>query len=133
MKPTQREKGVPCPAWGKNCLRCGKGNHFARTCSSRKPNRFGSQVRDLESDPKPSTRHPEGESEATEEIYLYRITGDRSSNPTVTLQVNTIPVTLHLDTQADVTVITEKHFERSRQMRSLGVTQERDLDQHYPY
>ena len=30
---------------------------------------------------------------------------------TVTLQVNTIPVTLHLDTQADVTVITEKHFE----------------------
>ena len=29
----------------------------------------------------------------------------------MTVQVNTVPVTLHLDTQADVTVITEKHFE----------------------
>lgn len=69
-------------------------------------------MRALEKDPDPSTRHPEGESEATEEVYLYQITGDRSSNLTVTLQVNTIPVMLHLDTQADVTVITEKHFER---------------------
>ena len=34
-------KGVPCPAWGKNCLRCRKSNHFARACPSRKPNRFG--------------------------------------------------------------------------------------------
>ena len=42
---------------------------------------------------------------------MYRVTGERSSKITVTLQVNTIPVTLHLDTQADVTVITEKHFE----------------------
>ena len=104
-------KGVICPARGKNCLRCGKSNHFARACSSRKPNRFGSQVRALERHPDPGTNHPDGESEVTEEVYLYRITGDKSSNPTVTVQVNTVPVTLHLDTQADVTVITEKHFE----------------------
>ena len=104
-------KGVPYPAWGKNCLRCGKSNNFARACPSRKPNRFGRQVRALESDPDPSTSHPEEEIEATEEAYPNRVTGERSSDPTVTLQVNTIPVTLHLDTQADGTVITEKHFE----------------------
>ena len=34
-------KGVPYPAQGKICLRCGKSNHFARACPSRKPNRFG--------------------------------------------------------------------------------------------
>lgn len=68
-------------------------------------------MRALEGDPHPGTSHPDGQSEVTEEVYLFRITGDRSSNPTVTLQVNTIPVTLHVETQADVTVITEKNFE----------------------
>ena len=41
----------------------------------------------IERDPDPGTSHPDGESEVTEEVYLYRITGDKSSNPTVTLQV----------------------------------------------
>ena len=30
--------------------------------------------------------------QATDEVYLYRVTGEKSSNPTATLQVNTIPV-----------------------------------------
>ena len=30
--------------------------------------------------------------QATDEVYLYRATGEKSSNPTATLQVNTIPV-----------------------------------------
>ena len=38
-------KGVPCPAWGKNCLRSRKSNHFARACPNRKPNHFGRQVK----------------------------------------------------------------------------------------
>ena len=85
-----------------------------RTTSHPAENRIvlvGIKVRALDSDPDPSMSHPEEESEATEEVYLYRVTRERSLNPTATLQVNTIPVTLHRDTQADVTVITEKHFE----------------------
>ena len=57
-----------------------------------------------------------------EEVYLYRITGDKSSNPTVTLQVNTVPVTLHLGTQADITVITEEHFESLKGTSCLQLT-----------
>ena len=38
------------------------------------------------------------------------------------MQVNTIPVTLHLDTQADVTVITEKHLESLKGTSSLQPT-----------
>ena len=68
---TAHPKGVPCPAWGKNCLRSRKSNHFARACPNRKPNQFGRQVRALEGDPDPSTSHPEEESTATEEVYLY--------------------------------------------------------------
>ena len=115
-------KGVPCPAWGKNCLRCGKCNHFARACPGRKPNRFGRQGRALESEPDLSTSHPEKESEATEKVYLYRVTGEKSSNPTVTLEVNMISVTLHLDSQADVTVITEKHCESLQETSHLQPT-----------
>ena len=113
---------VPFPAWGKNCLNCGESNHFASACPSRKPHRFGRQVRALESEPDPSTSRPKEESETTEEVCLYRVTGEKSSNPTVTLQVNTIPVTLHLDTQADVTVITEKHFESLKGTSTLQLT-----------
>jgi len=80
-------------------------------------------VRAVERDPDPGTSHPDGESEVTKEVFQYRITGDKSSNPTVTLQVNTIPVTLHLDTQADVTVITEKHFESLKGTSRLQPTE----------
>ena len=41
-------KGGVCPARRKNCLRCGRSNHFPRMCLSRKPNRFGKQARALE-------------------------------------------------------------------------------------
>ena len=120
-KPTQREFLV---LLGVRTASGGKRNHFARTCPSAKPNRFGRQVRALGSEHDPSASHPERESEATEEIYLYRVTGEKSSYPTVTLEVNTIPVTLHLDTQADVTVITEKHFESLKETSLLQPTKQ---------
>lgn len=90
-------------------------------------------MRALESDLDPGTSHPDKESELIEEVYLYRITGGKLSNATVTLQVNTIPVTLHPETQADVTVITEKHVLKeqvaySRRKQSLGAIQELDRD-----
>ena len=52
-------KGVLCPARDKNCLRCEENNHFARACSSTKPNHFGSQVKALERDPDTGTSHPD--------------------------------------------------------------------------
>ena len=113
-------KGTTFPAWGKNCLKCGRGNHFARVCPSRQPNRLGRQVIERELDS--ITRQPEEKSETNEEVYLYRVTGEKSSNPTVTLQINKVPLTLDLDTQADVTVITEKHSERFKGTSSLQRT-----------
>lgn len=86
-------KGVPCPAWGKNCLRSRKSNQFARACPNRKPNHFGRQVRALEGDPDPSTSHPEEESMATEEVYLYCDIADEYDPGHIM--------------QADLTVITE--------------------------
>ncbi|PFX11958.1 Retrovirus-related Pol polyprotein [Stylophora pistillata] len=80
------------------------------------------QVRAIERELDTTTRQPEEESETNEEVYLYRVTGEKSSNPTVTLQVNKVPLTQHLDTQADVKVITEKHFGRFKGTSSLQPT-----------
>ena len=51
---------------------------------------------------------PEGES--LEEVYLYQLKEGKSQSPTVALTINGIPISLHLDTQADVTVVTKKHY-----------------------
>jgi len=107
---------------GKNCLRCGRSNTFDRMCPSRKSNRFGKQVRTLEIALEPNESNPEEDSEAVEEVYLYQVTRGKSRNPTVTLQVNTVLVTLHLDTQADVTFITRNHFESLKGTNRLQLT-----------
>ena len=43
-------------------------------------------------------------------MYLYQLQEGKSQRPTVTIYINGIPISLHLDTQADVTVVTEKHY-----------------------
>ena len=45
-------------------------------------------------------------------MYWYQLKEGKSQNPTVATHINCIPICLHLDTQADVTVVTEKHYEK---------------------
>ena len=44
-----------------------------------------------------------------EDVYLYQLKEGKSQNPTVTVHINGIPISLHLDMEADVMVVTEKH------------------------
>ena len=44
-----------------------------------------------------------------EDMYLYQLKEGKSQNPTVAVHVNGIVISLHLDTQTDITVVTEKH------------------------
>ena len=46
------------------------------------------------------------EEESPEEVYLYLLKGGKSQIPTVALDINGITLSLHLDTQADDTVVT---------------------------
>ena len=50
------------------------------------------------------------EEESLEEVYLYQLKEGKSQNQTVALNINGIPINPHLDTQADVTVVTEKYY-----------------------
>ena len=45
-----------------------------------------------------------------EDMYLYQLKEGKSQNPTVAVHINGILISLHLDTKADVTVVTEKHY-----------------------
>ena len=45
-----------------------------------------------------------------EDVHLYQLKEGKTQNPTVAVHINGILISLHLDTQADVTVVTEKHY-----------------------
>ena len=83
----------PCPATGRRCLKCGHPNHFGCMCKGAANDRGGSQVEEF-----------------LEDVYLYQLQKGKSQNPTVAIHINGIPISLHLDTQADVTVVTETHY-----------------------
>ena len=45
---------------------------------------------------------------------FYQLREGKSQNSTVAIHINGILISLHLDTQADVTVVTEKHYGKLR-------------------
>ena len=57
-----------------------------------------------------------------EDVYLYQLKEAKSQNPTVAVHINGILISLHLDTQADVTVVTEKHYGKLKANCSLQET-----------
>ena len=68
------------------------------------------QANSVEREKEPNTYCVSQEEESLQKVYLQQLKEGNSQNPTVTLNINGIPFSLHLDTQADVTVITEKRY-----------------------
>ena len=50
------------------------------------------------------------EEDFLEEVCLYQLKKGKSLNPTAAVHINRILISLHLDMQADVKVVTEKHY-----------------------
>jgi len=103
-----------CPATGRRCLRCGRPNHFARMCKGATNDRKDKRANAVECEQQTNTHRGSTEEDSLQDVYLYQLQEGKSQNPTVAIHVNGIPIRLHLDTQADVTVVTEKHYERLR-------------------
>ena len=64
----------------------------------------------VECEQQANTHSGSWEEEFLEDVHLYQLKEGKSQNPTVTIHINGIPVSLHLDMQADITVVTEKHY-----------------------
>ncbi|PFX34758.1 Retrovirus-related Pol polyprotein [Stylophora pistillata] len=62
------------------------------------------------------------EEEFLENMYLYQLQRGKSETPVVAIHINGIPISLHLDTQADVTAVTEKRYGKPRSKCPLKQT-----------
>ena len=81
-----------CPAKEATCLNCGKKGHFQAVC--RVPAKVG--------------RIGQSDSEEDDtDVFLGAITGNTRNPWEITLEVNTKPVVFHIDTGAEVTVISD--------------------------
>lgn len=99
-----------CPATGRRCLKCGRLNHFARVCKGAANDRKDKRANAVECEQQSNAHSVSQEENFLEDVYLYQLKEGKSQNPTVAVHINGILISLHLDTQADVTVVTEKHY-----------------------
>ena len=88
-----------CPAKDQVCRNCNKRGHYKAVCRS------AAKVRGVEATP-----------DTEESAFLGTVGGDSDSNDpwAITLTLEGTPITLHIDTGAEVTVITERAW------RSIG-------------
>ena len=78
-------------------------------CKGAAGDRKDKRVNAVECEQQTNTHCGSQEEEFLEDMYLYQLREGKSQNPTVAIHINGILISLHLDTQADVTVVTEKH------------------------
>ena len=96
-----------CPATGRRCLKCGRMNHFACVCKGAANDRKDKRANAVESEQQTKADSVSQEENLLEDVYLYQLKEGNSQNPTVAVHINGILISLHLDMQADVTVVTE--------------------------
>ena len=99
-----------CPATGRRCLKCGRLSPFARMCKGVVNDRKDKRANAVECEQQTNT-HGSQKEEFLEDVYLYQLREGKSQNPTVAIHINGVPISLHLDTQAETTVVTEKNYE----------------------
>ena len=114
------------PATGRRWT-CGRLNHFSRMCNKAINEGEYKQANSVELEKESNAYYVSQEEEPLEEeVYLYQLKEGKSQNPTVALNINDIPINLHLDTQADVTLVTENHYGKlqikcTRQPTSIAI------------
>ena len=110
--PHDRKK--ECRAWGKECHKCHKKNHFSKVCISEQNTNF---LRDSSEDSMSQTDQITDTSDVTEGTYnlsLYHTASQvHQVNPYVcTVDVEGIPVSMEIDTGASLTIVSDKQWQR---------------------
>ena len=85
-------------------------NHFARVCKGAANYRKDKRAKAVECEQQTNAHSVSQEENCLEDVYLYQLKQGKLQNPTVAVHNNGILISLRLDTQADVTVVTEKHY-----------------------
>ena len=110
-----------CPAQGKTCRACGKLNHFAKQCHSKKrSDNQGAPV-------KPLTVTSNSNSES-EQDYCYTVSHGEKKHPKVNIFVNGINMRFLVDTGLSINVIGYETLQKLK-----GITLKRTTIQAFPF
>ena len=93
-----RRHGWRCPAYNKNCNKCGAKGHFAKKCHNKK------KVHDIkvESDPTQTS----SQRETPDDFFVDSVTSDEAQESwLVSFNINGVVIPLKLDTGADISII----------------------------
>ena len=114
-------RGRPCPANGQTCRKCGKLNHYAKVCMTSTSPRSKQKVNQIIEKP------GKEESSDSDDEYVYSTGNDQSKIPKVTVQINSVDVSMIVDTGASTDIIDEDAFGRITQHSTvqLGPTTKR--------
>ena len=97
-------------ATGRRYLKCGRLNHFACVCKGAANDRKDKRANAVGCEQQTNAHSVSQEENFLENVYLYQLKEGKSPNPTVAVHINDILISLNLDTQADITVVAEKHY-----------------------
>ena len=97
-----------CPAKGKDCLKCGKKNHFANKCRSK-----GNRQQVQQNKGRKPILHPldhDTPSQHSDEDYLYGIHHEHTKSPQINVKVCGHSFKMVVDTGATINVIDQETF-----------------------
>ena len=119
-------KQKSCPAFGKKCLHCGKLNHFEKVCCSKRDGGCPS-TRDRRRRPRRSVQtvdpvHPIGQDEDLFVIDAITSKPGKKSEIYCTMEINSQPVEIKIDTGAKCNVITLDIFKRISRNEKIDKT-----------
>ena len=107
-----------CAAWGRQCHKCRRDNHFASVCRSKASrtvqNVTATHAPSVESSIEEGVQHVSyGEYEALNNIQINNVT---TVDPYVcTLMINGVSVTMEIDTGTAATIISSRQYELIKQ------------------
>lgn len=119
----------PCPAAGKICRACGKPNHFAKMCLSKRAREVKptasqggrrSQVHQVRVQPE---IQPTSSNESSDDEYLFTLGRDGDKKvPKITVTVNGVPIDMMIDTGASTNIMDEAAFVKLEPMELQPTT-----------
>ena len=94
-----------CPAWGIECRKCGKKNHYAKKCKST------TKVRKIDN---------LSGSESEDEYRVSAVQQKTARGHTITVKVDEIPLQVQIDSGADVNIVDEDSFDKLKGQVTLS-------------
>ena len=101
-----------CPALGQTCENCGKVNHFARVCRSKR------QSRQTQLPHQPRSHHirfADAEADSSDEdfAYVFAVHPSMDKEALVTVQLDNVPVKMMIDSGATINILDKSTYNKT--------------------